>query len=250
MTDPTETTPSRTEAVRSGQPADSNRQAELERIRSTYAEYAESGYDARWSGREAGMANVAAERDRWLVEVLRPLGSAIVVDLGCGDGNVAITLDLAGIRPSKYVGVDLLPERIVEAAAAVPWGEFHVASADEVPLPNRLADAVVVMTMLSSIPDLALRSLVANEIARILRPGGRLLVYDIRIPSPRNPALRPVRATDLARLFPSWPLTWRSMTVLPPLARTRLAGGPLRYRLLSAVPFMRSHIAAVLTHPG
>lgn len=196
------------------------------------------------------MAIVAAERDQWLVAALRPLGSAVVVDLGCGDGNVATTLDRAGIRPSRYLGVDLLPARIAEASAEIPWGEFHVAPADEVPLPNRTADAVVAMTMFSSVMDLSLRVLIAGEIRRILRPGGHLLVYDLRIPSPRNTTLRPVLPQDLASLFPGWPMTWRSMTLLPPLARTPLAGGPLRYRLLSAVPLMRSHIAAVLTNPG
>ncbi len=231
-------------------PAESGRAAELERIRRTYAGYAESGYDTRWSGREPGMAIAAAERDRWLVEEIRPLGSAVVVDLGCGDGNVANTLDRAGIRPSRYVGVDLIPERIAKASGEVLWGEFHVAPADEVPLPDRTADAVLAMTMLSSIIDRRLWSLIAAEIGRILRPGGRLLVYDLRIRSPGNSALRPVRQQDLASMFPGWPMVWRSMTVLPPLARTRIAAGPMRYRLLSAVPFLRSHIAATLTNPG
>ncbi len=230
--------------------AESGRAVELDRIRKAYAGYADSGYDARWSGREPGMSIVAAERDQWLVEALRPLGSAVVVDLGCGDGNVATTLDRAGIRPSRYLGVDLMPARIAQASAEVPWGEFHVAPADEVPLPDRAADAIVAMTLLSSVLDLSLRELIAGEIRRILRPGGHLLVYDLRIPSPRNSTLRPVLPRELANLFPGWPMVWRSLTLLPPIARTRLAGGPLRYRLLRAVPLMRSHIAAVLTKPG
>ena len=224
--------------------ADSGRLAELQRIRATYAGYVDSGYGARWTGREPGMGIALAERDRWLVNAVRPLGSAVVVDLGCGDGNAASTLAHAGLRPSRYIGVDLISARIDEACAAVPWGEFHVAPADQVPLPDRSADAVVAMTMFSSILLPSLRSSVAAEIRRILRPGGRLAVYDLRMPSP------PVRAADLANLFPDWPLTWQSITLLPPLARTPLAGGPWRYRLLSAFPFLRSHIAAVLTNPA
>jgi glycosyltransferase involved in cell wall biosynthesis/SAM-dependent methyltransferase len=153
-------------------PAASPRNAELERIRATYAGYIDSGYQALWSGREGGMVLARAERDSWLVEAIRPMGDAVVVDLGCGDGNAASTLDRAGIRPSRYVGVDLLPARIAEASTAVPWGEFHVAPADEVPLATRSVDAVVAMTMLSSILDSSLRASVAIEVGRILRPGG------------------------------------------------------------------------------
>lgn len=228
---------------------EARREAELERIRNTYASYVESGYDSRWVDPAAGMVIVRTERDRWLTEELRPLGPAVVIDLGCGDGNVAITLDAAGIRPTRYVGVDLLPERVRYAAEEVPWGEFHVASADDVPLPDRSADAVVAMTLLSSIIEPSLRRSVADEITRLLRPGGRLLIYDLRYPSPRNPAVRRVRPTDLTALFADWPIDWQAMTLLPPLAKTRLAGTARRYRVLSRLPMMRSHIGAVLIKP-
>jgi ubiquinone/menaquinone biosynthesis C-methylase UbiE len=172
-----------------------------------------------------------------------------VVDLGCGDGNLAQTLDRRGIRPGSYLGIDLIEGRIAAARAANPWARFEVASADDCPVADGWADAVVAMTLFSSIVDRRFRASVAREIHRITHPGGRAVIYDLRLPSPSNPHVSRLTKRDLVELFPSWKANFRSLSLLPPFARGPIGGGPLRYRALRMLPLFRSHIGAILIKP-
>jgi ubiquinone/menaquinone biosynthesis C-methylase UbiE len=225
------------------------RRALLEETGRTYAAYVESGYSERWSGREPGVAIAVAERNAWVAAALEPALGGTVVDLGCGDGALGMLLDTAARHPRRLIGFDLLESRVALARAQVPWAEFHQASADELALADGSANAVVAMTLFSSLTDDWFVRRVAAEIGRVMARGGRLVVYDIRYPSPRNNHVRPVRPTTLASLFPGWAMQVRAMTLLPPLARSRLAAGPRRYRVLEAIPLLRSHIGAVLIKP-
>jgi SAM-dependent methyltransferase len=228
-------------------PPDEERDAALARLRATYREYSATGYAQRWEGHAVGDALVVAERDAWLADAIGPAG--VVLDIGCGGGDLASMLDRRGQRPGRYIGLDLLEERIAAAGNAVPWGEFRIGSADRLALPDASVDVVVAATLFSSLREAFLLRAVAAEIARVLRPGGRLVVYDLRYPSPRNRAVTPVTIANLARLFPGWPIQSTTITLLPPIARSRLGAGERRYRLLAAVPVLRSHLAAILVRP-
>jgi ubiquinone/menaquinone biosynthesis C-methylase UbiE len=230
-----------------GSPADKDREEALDSLRATYQQYTSTGYARRWSTRTPGMTLAIAERDAWLAEAIGQVDT--LVDIGCGSGSLGSLLDERGLRPQRYVGVDLLEERVDAARSAVPWGEFIAASADRLPMADSSADVVVAGTLLSSLRQPFLRLAVASEIGRVLRPGGRLVVYDIRYPSPRNASVAPITAARLRELFGDWRIEVRTITLLPPMARSRLAAGPRRYRLLSSIPALRSHLAAVLTKP-
>jgi ubiquinone/menaquinone biosynthesis C-methylase UbiE len=225
------------------------RQAVLDQTARTYAAYVESGYAERWTGQQPGVSIALADRDAWVAAALEPALGGTVIDLGSGDGALGILLDAVGRRPSRLIGFELLEYRVEAARGRVPWAEFQQASADELGVPDGSANAVVAMTLFSSLTDDWFLRRVAAEIGRVIAPGGSLIVYDIRYPSPRNQHVRRVRPTMLASLFPGWAMQVRAMTLLPPLARSRLAAGPRRYRFLEAIPVLRSHIGAVLTKP-
>lgn len=231
----------------SGQPGDQQREAALARLRATYRRYSATGYAERWATHPVGDSPIVVERDAWLVDAIGNAG--VVLDIGCGDAGLASLLERRNVRPERYIGLDLLEERIANARAAVPWGEFLVGSADQLALPNSSVDVVVAATLFSSLREPFLLHAVAAEIARVLRAGGRLVIYDLRYPSPRNRSVAPVRVSTLVRLFPGWPFELRSLTLLPPIARSRLGAGRRRYRFLASVPFLRSHLAVVLVRP-
>ncbi|HEV8229083.1 MAG TPA: methyltransferase domain-containing protein [Candidatus Limnocylindria bacterium] len=220
------------------------------RVAETYAAYARTGHAERWQGGTAGDRLMAEERDRWLVEVLLPVADGVIVDVGCGDGNVARTLERDVHRPAGYLGLDLMLERIAGAREATPWARLAVASAAHLPLADAAADAMVASTLLSSLPEPWERAAAAAEMARTLRPGGRAVVYDLRYPNPGNTSVRTVSLSELRRLFPGWRLAGaRTLTVLPPLARSSLFGGKRRYAILSRIPMLRSHLGVVLEKP-
>ena len=212
----------------------------------TYARYAASGYGERWSERPGHQDPMLAERESLLVDAIGA-SSGTIVDLGCGDGNLALTLERRFGRPNRYIGIDLLDERIADARRRVPWGEFRVASADRLPLDDWSIDVLVAATLFSSITDPWFRGEVAREIGRVLRPDGRIVVYDLRYPSPRNPAVTPIRRRELTAMFPGWAIATRNVSLVPPIARSPLGRGRRRYRALSWIPFLRSHILAVIT---
>lgn len=225
------------------------RERTLEATIRTYDSYVSSHHADRWSDDSPGVIEAIRERDEWLLRALRPAREGTVVDIGCGDGALAVMLDAAGMRPARLVGADILERRLETARRRAPWAEFVLASADDLPLEDGSAQAVVAMTLLSSLTDDWFRERIALEVDRVLEPGGRFLIYDLRYPSPRNRRVRPVTETALRRLFPTWEIEGETMTVLPPLARSRIAGGSSRYRLLRAVPFLRSHLAVEITKP-
>ncbi len=220
------------------------------RIAETYASYERSGHARRWSGLTPGNALMNEERAAWIVDALGPSATAVVVDVGCGDANVARAIARRHGRVGHYVGIDLLPERIVEARARTERTSLAVASAERLPLADRSADAVVGATLFSSLPEAWQRAAAAQEMARVIRPGGRAVIYDLRYPSPSNRSVRPVSLDELRRFFPGWRVVEApTLTLLPPLARSRLFGGRRRYAILSRVPLLRSHLGVVLEKP-
>ena len=96
-----------------------------------------------------------------------PPGSRLL-DLGCGDGR--ITEALARERGLSVVGLDASPEMV---RATVARGiEAVEASANAIPLPDASFDVVFSNAALHWVDD---HPAVIRHIARVLRPGGRLV---------------------------------------------------------------------------
>jgi SAM-dependent methyltransferase len=228
------------------------RDAELERIRSTYQRYDSEDRARLWDPHNRGYGRMTADRERRLVGLLReslPSTGGAVLDLGCGTGELAESARAAAIG-ATWTGVDLREEMVRQAAAAYPWATFVEASADALPFADGSFDAVVASTLFSSLPSTALEHAAAAEVARVLRPGGWLVWYDLRYDNPRNPAVHGLSGERLRRLFPGWDAELATMTLLPPLARRLGPATPLLYPLLDALPPLRSHLAGRLRRPS
>lgn len=100
----------------------------------------------------------------------RPLA---VVDLGCGVGRLTPALadtfggPVWGVEPSARM------REIAEATASHPAVRYLEGEAAAIPLPDDAADAVLMFLSIHHVPD---RAAAAAEIARVLKPGGRVLV--------------------------------------------------------------------------
>ncbi len=97
-----------------------------------------------------------------------------VVDLGAGTGKLTRTLVALGHR---VTAVEPLPEMLRELRAAAPQTKAVAGSAEAIPVPDGGTDVVVCAQAFHWFDhDAAL-----PEIARVLRPGGRLaLVWNVR----------------------------------------------------------------------
>lgn len=101
-----------------------------------------------------------------------PVGVAL--DAACGTGRHAEHLARLGHR---VIGVDSSPDMLDVARAKVPAASFLEGSLDALPVPDSSVDVVVCALALAHVPDL---KPVFAEFARVLRPGGSLVVSDPR----------------------------------------------------------------------
>jgi 2-polyprenyl-6-hydroxyphenyl methylase/3-demethylubiquinone-9 3-methyltransferase len=121
----------------------------------------------RPGGQFAMLRWIAQARARLVPDAVR--ADAVLVDLGCGGGLLAPYVAGKGYR---HVGVDLVTSALV---AARERGGVTVVRADvaNLPLADGCADVVSAGELLEHVPDF--RAVVA-EAARILRPGGTLVL--------------------------------------------------------------------------
>ena len=109
------------------------------------------------------------------IEWLNIPPGGIALDVGCGPGNVTASLARAAGPDGLALGVDISEPMLARAvrAEAGPQIGFLRADAQRLPLRDETVDAVVSIAVLQLIPD-PIAALA--EMARVLRPGGRLAV--------------------------------------------------------------------------
>jgi SAM-dependent methyltransferase len=115
----------------------------------------------------------------------------VVVDLGSG-GGLDVFLAAKKVGPTgKAIGIDMTPEMLERARAnLVRQGlsnvEFYEATIDKMPLPDGSVDCVIPNCVINLAPD---KGAVLREIARVLKPGGRVAVSDIALKKPLPPEI-------------------------------------------------------------
>ena len=104
-----------------------------------------------------------------------------VLDVGCGTGGLAMAAKRRVGGTGEVHGVDASPEMIARANAkprrAGLAARFEIALAESLPFPDARFDVVLSTVMLHHLPR-AVREQSVREMARVLRPGGRVLVVD------------------------------------------------------------------------
>ncbi|HUR96090.1 MAG TPA: class I SAM-dependent methyltransferase [Gemmatimonadales bacterium] len=226
--------------------------AEEARVRDVYARRATGD---RYAYSNPAHLFMMQERERATLallarECLLPLAGRSVLEVGCGGGQWLQDLVRWGAEPHRVHGVDLLRERVAQArGVSAPGVSVLQGGGSTLPFAAAAFDLVLQATVFSSILDPAVRREMAGEMARVLRPGGALLWYDLRVNNPRNPDVRRITREELAALFPGWASTLDRVTLAPPITRVVAARSAMAAQLLATLPWLRTHYLGVLRKP-
>jgi ubiquinone/menaquinone biosynthesis C-methylase UbiE len=125
----------------------------------------------------------------------------VVLDLGSGGGfDVFIAGRKVGAT-GRAIGIDMTPDMLAKARRNVDGYrqqtgldnvEFRLGEIEHLPVPDASVDAIISNCVINLSPD---KPQVWREIARVLKPGGRVAVSDIALLKPLPPdVLRLVEA--------------------------------------------------------
>ncbi|MFC7109529.1 class I SAM-dependent methyltransferase [Nonomuraea rubra] len=155
-----------------------------------------------WSQTYDGPNSAFDLDEPFIREVVGALPAGDALDAGCGTGRLAAYL--AG-RGHRVRGVDSSPDMLERARQRVPQAEFLLGDLSSLPVPDESVDLVVCSLALTHVPELGP---VLAEFARVVRPGGQVVIADIHpegvargvVPPVRLPGGQPARVATYRHL--------------------------------------------------
>lgn len=195
-------------------------EAVREKVRTGYSQIANEGSERRGGGKGCCGASPCeteklAQHVGYSTEELADLPDGANLGLSCGNPNALaalkpgdVMLDLGSgggfdvfiagrkLGPTgRAIGVDMTPDMLSKARkniaayrerSGLDNVEFRLGEIEHLPIPDAIVDAVISNCVINLSPD---KPQVWREIARVLKPGGRVAVSDLALLQPLPPAI-------------------------------------------------------------
>ena len=163
-----------------------------------------------------------------LLDKLGLRGDERILDLGCGRGAVLL-IAAQRLTTGRAVGVDLwrsadqsgnsaeATRRNAIAEGVADRVELHTGDMTALPFEDNSFDVVVSSLAIHNIRGRACREKAISEAVRVLRPGGRLMIADVRVTRQHQAQLAKIGMNNVVRRRLGWQFWWGG-----PWAATRL----------------------------
>jgi arsenite methyltransferase len=180
-----------------------------------------------------------------LLDRLNLRGDERILDLGCGRGAVLL-MAAQHLTSGRAVGVDLwrrvdqsgnseeATRRNAVAEGVAERVELHTADMTALPFEDNSFDVVVSSLAIHNIGGRAGREKAIDEAVRVLRPGGRLLIADIRGTRRHQARLGEIGMSDVARRRLGWRFWWAGPWAATPLVTATKPERPRSIHLLAS----------------
>ena len=154
-----------------------------------------------------------------LLDTLNLRGDERILDMGCGRGAVLL-MAAQRLTAGRAVGVDLwrsidqsgnsleATRRNAVAEGVADRVELHTGDMMALPFDENSFDVVVSSLAIHNIGGRAGREKAIDEAARVLRPGGRLMIADVRATGLYQARLAKIGMSDVARRGLGWRFWW------------------------------------------
>ena len=181
---------------------------------------------------------------------LTPLSEKTVLEVGCGNGINLMDFIKLGFLPENLTGNELLEERVATARHILS-DKVNIISGDalEIRGMENKFDIVYQSTVFTSILDNEFQVKLANAMWKMVKPGGGVLWYDFIYNNPNNPDVQGVSLKRVKELFPDAVITYKKVTLAPPISRRVTRIHPSLYTVFNFSPFLRTHVLCWISKP-
>jgi len=165
-----------------------------------------------------------------LLDQLQLRGDERILDLGCGRGAVLL-MAAQHLTTGHAVGIDLwrkvdqsgnsaeATRRNAAAEGVADRVEVHTGDMRALPFEDDSFDLVLSSLAVHNISGRAGREKAISEAVRVLRPGGRLMIADVRATRQYQAQLAKIGMNDVARRWLGWRFGARLVTATKPQGR-------------------------------
>jgi SAM-dependent methyltransferase len=224
-------------------------QSELDRIRKVYqARRHELEGKDKYSLFNSGHLFMIQQRQRAVLSLLKaegfyPLAGRRILELGCGEGGVLREFLTYGASSELLSGIELLAWRAQKAGQECE--SIVQGNCQRLPYQDQSFDLLLQFTLFTSILDCDLQKNIAVEMLRVIRKSGLILWYDYWW-NPINPDVRGIRKAKIRSLFPQCSVSFRRITLAPPLSRLLAKRTWIGCCLLESLKLLNTHYLAAI----
>jgi ubiquinone/menaquinone biosynthesis C-methylase UbiE len=168
-----------------------------------------------WQGFTERAGNFKAQQLRTFARLVGSVTDTLsdwrILDVGCGDGHWLRTFLEFGAQPADLFGIDISSERFDYGRSKNPSITLMQTDGIKIPFEDAHFDLVTQFVAFSSIPTISLRQQVAQEIYRVLKPGGYVFWWDLLVTAAPSEKKKPLQPAD----YFDWQINKRMVGEMP-----------------------------------